>query len=90
MIREVEAAVCKDRQNTYGDAEDNFRDIAAIANILFRAKLLYPLDALDVALFSCAIKMARLGTSPRHLDNLIDLAGYAVCGAGIVKAESGK
>lgn len=46
-----------------------------------------PLDALDVALVSCAIKMARCRTSPRHVDNLIDLAGYAVCGAGIVEAE---
>ena len=31
-LHQVESCVCQDRQNTYGDAEDNFADIAAIAN----------------------------------------------------------
>lgn len=87
ILAMVEGCVCKDRQNTYGDAEDNFANIASIANIVLADKLSKPLDALDVAIFSACIKIARCRTSPRHLDNLIDLAGYAVCGAGIVKRE---
>lgn len=84
-LQEVESCVCRDRQNTYGDAENNFSDIADIANILLRRKLSEPLDARDVAAFCAAIKVARIATGPDHLDNWIDLAGYAVCGAGIVK-----
>ena len=86
-LHQVESCVCQDRQNTYGDAEDNFADIAAIANVMLKSKLAKPLDAKDVAMFSCAIKCARLGTSPEHLDNSIDLAGYAVCMAGLVKKD---
>lgn len=84
ILDEVAGCVCKDRQTTYGDAEDNFANIAAIANVMLGPKLKAPLDATDVALFSCAIKAARLGASRGHRDNWIDLAGYAVCGLGIV------
>ena len=90
ILAMVEGCVCKDRQNTYGDAEDNFSNIATIANVLLGKKLLKPLDALDVAMISAAIKMARLSSSPRHLDNWVDLAGYATCGGGIVLSESEK
>lgn len=90
LLAEVEKCVCKDRQNTYGDAEDNFADIAKIASVVLAPALKRDLTAAEVALFSAAIKMARLKTSPEHLDNWIDLAGYAVCGAGIIKRASEK
>lgn len=83
LLRQVEACVCRDRQNSYGDAEDNFGDIADIANILLACKLAEPLVATDVAVIMAAVKLARIKTSPSHLDNWIDLAGYAVCGGGI-------
>jgi Domain of unknown function (DUF6378) len=86
-LKMVEQCICNDRQKTHGDAEDNFANIATIANIVLGGKLSKPLDALDVALFSMCIKMGRCATSPRHLDNLIDHAGYAMCGAGIVLRE---
>lgn len=89
LLRDVEACVCRDRQNTYGDAEDNFADIAKIASVVLAPKLSKHLTAEDVALFSACIKLARLKTSPDHLDNWIDLAGYAVCGGGIVKRKAG-
>ena len=86
-LKMVEQCICNDRQKTHGDAEDNFANIANIANIVLKNKLAQPLDALDVALFSMCLKMGRCATSPRHLDNLIDHAGYAMCGAGIVLRE---
>lgn len=86
-LKMVEDCVCRDRQNAHGDAENNFPEIAAFANIVFKNKLSKPLDGLDVALFCMCIKMARCATSPRNLDNLIDHAGYAMCGAGIVLRE---
>jgi hypothetical protein len=87
MLRQVESCVCRDRQNTYGDAEDNFTNIAAIANVALQRKLAAPLEAEDVAIFSLCIKLARLIESPHHIDNWIDAGGYAVCGAGIMKRK---
>lgn len=87
VLDEIRKLVCADRQKTYGDAEDNFRDIADLLNVVLRKKLRTELDSLDVALISCCIKLSRCGKSPRHIDNLVDLAGYGVCGAGIVKSE---
>jgi len=84
LIEEVKKCVCRDRQNTYGDAEDNFADIASLANLMLEKKLKEPLSPEDVAILSMCIKMARIKTSPDHLDNWVDAAGYAVCGGGLV------
>jgi len=90
LLETVAGCVCRDRQNTYGDAEDNFANIATIANVLLQKKLKAPLDAADVAAFSAAIKVARLASSQDHLDNWVDLAGYAVCGGGIILSKREK
>jgi len=87
MLRQIESCVCRDRQNTYGDAEDNFANIAALANVALQTKLAAPLLPEDVAIFSLCIKLARLIESPHHIDNWIDAGGYAVCGAGIMKRK---
>jgi len=85
ILEQVESCICRDRQNNYGDAEDNFGDIAGIINIVLANKLRENLAPEDVATISAAIKLARIKTSPGHLDNWIDLAGYAACGGGIVQ-----
>lgn len=87
ILKEVESCVCRDRQNSYGDAEDNFSDIARLANVLLERKLKEALSPEDVAVFSMCIKLARMKTSPEHDDNLIDLAGYATCGLGIIRSR---
>lgn len=87
FLREVEGVVCRDRQNSYDCAEDNFQRIADIANVVLGRKLTEPLDTVDVALFSVCIKMGRLAFNPGHYDSVTDLAGYASCLGGILKAE---
>jgi hypothetical protein len=86
-LKMVEDCVCRDRQNYYGPAEDNFANIAALATVVLQTKLApgQAFSSLDVAAFSACIKLARMVSSPALLDNWIDLAGYAVCGAGLVK-----
>lgn len=86
-LAEIEKCVCQDRQNTYGDPEDSFASIAVHASEVLSRKLKEPLNPLDVAMFMICVKIARAGANPQHRDNLIDLAGYAVCGAGILAAE---
>lgn len=91
VLDKVRDCVCKDRQNTYGDAEDNFADIAAYMTLWLRQRgLLAPdkkLESFDVAQLSSFIKIARKAVNPRYLDNWVDDAGYNVCGAGIVQAQ---
>ncbi len=80
LLEAVKGAVCRDRQNTYGDAEDNF---AVIADLWTTYKGV-PFTPEDVAVLMLLVKVARLKSSPGHLDNWVDAAGYAVCGGGIV------
>lgn len=90
LLAEVEAAVCRDRQQAYGDAEDNFANIAAHLNLHFLTlwgKDFPGFGPADIAIICAYIKMSRLATSPRFRDNWVDLAGYAICGGGIVSPE---
>lgn len=75
----VAGYVCKDRQATHGDAEDNFKKIGDYW-ALYKG---VPFTPGDVAAMMALVKIARMATSPNHLDNWDDLAGYAICGAGI-------
>lgn len=87
-LREVEGCVCKDRQNTYGGAEDNFAAIARLWTVWLHVRGLMPPDkavlSIDVAGMSGLIKTARAAHNPGHRDSWIDMAGYPICGAGIV------
>lgn len=89
-LQEVGKCVLQDRNASYGDPEDNFQDIADRWTIFFRGRFggAVQFSALDVAIMMADVKMARLRTSPCKLDNHIDLAGYAVCAAGIVGADA--
>ena len=86
----VASYVCKDRQQSYGDAEDNFAVIAAYWNVYLGTDKLDVNDKArlkphDVAAMMALMKVARIHNSPWKLDNWDDLAGYAVCGSGIAQ-----
>lgn len=93
ILERIASCVCRDRQNTYGDAEDNFKNIAAYWNLWLRQRgLLAPgkeINPLDVAQMSAFIKVARKVGNLDYLDNWIDGGGYEVCGAGIVLSREG-
>lgn len=82
-LAEVEGCVCRDRQSTYGDPEDNFANIANMWSVYMGTTF----KAHDVAAMMMLVKIARLKSSPNHRDNWIDAAGYAICGAGITNAS---
>ena len=85
VLEEAKKCVCQDRQNTYGDAEDNFADIAKVWSVLLSDKLRTDFDALDVAQMSAAVKLCRLKGNKLHRDSWVDTAGYSACGGGIAK-----
>jgi hypothetical protein len=89
VLDEIKACVCRDRQNSYGDAEDNFEHIRELWGWwLYRRGLIDCPDRmtrLDVAQMSAMIKIARKVNNLTYLDNWVDDAGYNVCGGGMVK-----
>ena len=63
------------RNQTYGDVEDNFQKIAN----LWSCYLGFGVGPIDVAMMMVLLKVARVSTGTTHLDNFVDVAGYAAC-----------
>ena len=72
ILERADALIHGDRQQEYGDAEDNFIRIAA----LWSAYTGYGFSPYDVPMMLCLLKIARCVEGP-HTDSLVDLAGYA-------------
>jgi len=79
VLEKAEDAVLRDRQSTYGDLEDSFSHTAA----LWSTHLGVEVTPTDVPILLALLKIARLKSSPEHLDNWVDIAGYAACGGEI-------
>lgn len=78
--------ICQDRQDQYGNPENNFQTIAELWTTYLRAADVIKVhsDAAvmphDVAAMMCLLKLARVATGSAKLDNWVDLAGYAALG----------
>lgn len=68
--------VTLDRAADHGSMEDNFSTIAAYWNVHLGGAYV---DAVDVGLMMAMVKLARAKSNKTHLDNFVDLAGYAAC-----------
>ena len=87
VLNEAMAIVHKDRNSSYGNPEDNFKQIAALwqsyldarANNERGAVMSIQITPADVAIMSMLIKIARLAKTPSHHDSAVDIAGYAAC-----------
>lgn len=66
-----------DRQDTHGEKEENFQNIA----VLWSAYLGMDLIPQDVANMMVLLKVARTKTGKFNIDDYVDMAGYAGCGA---------
>lgn len=82
ILNEALMIVTSDRQDAYGNLEDNFRIIAQ----LWMAYMGLEFTAEDVAVLMALLKIARISTGKYKADNYIDLAGYAAC-AGEIAAK---
>lgn len=71
------------REQDYGSPEDNFNQIARLWNAYLEEGI--KLTAVDVANMMILLKMAR-SMSGTHIDNWVDIAGYAAC-AGEIEAS---
>lgn len=81
ILEEARIIVTKDRNSTYGNPEDNFKDIANLWEAYKGVKF----TSMDVVIMNMLIKVARLKKTPSYHDGLVDIAGYAACGGDIQK-----
>ncbi len=81
-LREIEALV-SGRGQEYGDAKNNFEDIAHMSAPVNNCK--HP--AARVALLMILVKVGRLIVNPTHRDSWDDIAGYALCGQYVTGDE---
>jgi hypothetical protein len=87
---EIIEIVCKARNKAYGDAEDNFQNIADLWNVIFAPKLCEELTSIDVARAMIQVKEARKIQDPEHEDSWLDTGGYTLCGLGITRARKAR
>ena len=72
-----------ERHECYGNAEDNFQTIATLWETYLKATgCEVMIDKKDVAMMMILLKVARAAAPEIHLDNYIDIAGYAACAYG--------
>ena len=81
-LDEAKRIVCTDRNEQYGEPENNFDVISEYwaAYLNSKYKVGVPLDSGDVAHMMVLFKMGRITTAKAYKeDNYIDMAGYAAC-----------
>lgn len=76
ILDQARSAVTKDRAATHGALESSFGQIAAIWSV----RLGVTLTPAQVAIMMVDLKTVRGWGNPSHLDNWVDIAGYAACG----------
>jgi len=80
ILQAAAKAVCSDRNQQYGEPEDNFKAIAR----LWSAYLGIHISPLMAAAMMILFKVGRIETSPSPTDDtFVDIAGYAACGGEI-------
>ncbi len=89
-LNKAKQIVCGDRNNEYGEPEDNFKVIAGYWEAYLDGKyeMGIPLDSEDVANMMVLFKMGRITTSKTYKeDSYIDMAGYTACAMECAKRK---
>jgi hypothetical protein len=88
-LAEAHNVIYGDREQNYGDPGKNLRTIANYWTNHLNAKYgqINPLTPDDVCVMMVLLKQARLATSPKHRDSIVDTIGYAALADRINIAE---
>jgi hypothetical protein len=81
ILEAARQAVTVDRAATHGRPEDTFGHIARV----WSARLGVAVTPAQVCILLADLKCARAWANPAHMDNWIDLAGYAACGGELAE-----
>ena len=75
MMLQHAATVFRDREERYGPAHQLLDQIARRWSLTLGTAV----TPAQVALCLIDLKLARLARNPRHIDSVVDVAGYAAC-----------
>lgn len=84
ILDKAKECVCGQRQQDYGNPEDNFALIADLWTTYINKDDLY-FTSKDVAMMMALLKVARIRTGKGTRDSYVDLAGYAACAGEIAE-----
>ena len=82
------SCVLKNRNNSYGEPEDNFERIITLWNAWMKVRQGGEFTKADQAVMMIMVKLARIAEAPAHLDSWTDTAGYAACGYRCAKQDA--
>lgn len=85
ILIEAKKIVCNDRNQQYGEPEDNFEVIAKLWTAYFgRVPVVRDISSKDVAMAMVLFKIGRAMTCQEEkTDTYIDICGYAACAGQI-------
>ena len=81
VLKQAMEAIDGQRDLEYGSPEDNFERIA----VFWQQYTGHIFTGHDVAVMMILLKVSRLMNNPAVMDNWVDIAGYAACGAEVSK-----
>ena len=81
ILAEAERCVCTDREEEYGNAENNFALIARLWREYLDTD--NAITAHDVAIMMALLKIARIATGTFKGDSYVDACGYLACAGEI-------
>lgn len=84
VLDKAKVCVCGRREQDYGSPERSFGTIAALWSTYLGTEI----APTSVAVMMALLKIARLKSNPLHMDNWVDLAGYAAAGGEIAGART--
>lgn len=84
VLDDAYAAVTHDRADTHGALESSFGQIAAIWSV----RVGVTITPAQVVIMMIDLKTVRGWGNPGHLDNWVDMAGYAACGGELAGGEA--
>lgn len=87
LLQAANNIVTADRNEQYGEPEDNFENIARLWSAYLNGSVTHEpecLGAEDVAIMMILFKVARLiDSNYNSMDSWVDIIGYAACGGEI-------
>ena len=84
VLSEAERCVCGQREQDYGEPEDNFGRIAEFWTTYMGVEF----GTVDVAIMMALLKIARISENLQHMDSWVDGCGYLACGGEIAGKEA--
>ena len=82
MLLQHAQGVIENRERSYGPAAESFEAVAARWSLVLGIAV----TPAQVALCLIDLKLARLSRDPKHLDSIVDVAGYAACLREVTRA----